>query len=224
MAASKKAAVDKAAERLRKIQSLSLKERLIRAMTHPLRVEILAHMNEKEWSPRELEAELGEGLSQVSYHVKVLKDFRLIEMTRTEPRRGAVEHYYRALVRAELPSRMAKHVPKSAQPIIGNDILKKIDKDIAAAFEADTFYRNPHWHTSWTPGKVNAQGFQKIEALADEFVAKVLGVLGEAANCAAKDGEELIPIGVAALVYEAAPARAKKSPATKKRCKKKGSR
>lgn len=220
MAETRKGAVDREAERLRKLQSLSLRERLIKAMTHPLRVEILAHMNEKEWSPRELEAELGEGLSQVSYHVKVLKDLLLIEMTRTEPRRGAVEHYYRALVRAELPSSMAKHIPKSAQPIIGNDILKKLDKDIAAAFEANTFYRNPHWHTSWTPGEVNEKGFQELEALADEFVAQALDVLGDSDNRTAKEGEELIPVGIAALVYGAAPAQ-KKSSMRKKGHKKK---
>ena len=53
-------------------------------------------------SPNELSKELEEGLSQVSYHVKVLKDFECIEMVKTEPRRGAVEHYYRATSRAFL--------------------------------------------------------------------------------------------------------------------------
>src|SRR5690349_20329496 len=81
-----------------------LQQRLMKALSHPLRVQVLDLLNSREWSPRELEAELGEGLSQVSYHVKVLKDFELIEMTRTEPRRGAVEHFYRAIERAFVPS------------------------------------------------------------------------------------------------------------------------
>jgi DNA-binding transcriptional ArsR family regulator len=43
-------------------------------------------MNAGEWSPNELKKALNEGLSQVSYHIKVLKDFGMIELTRTEPR------------------------------------------------------------------------------------------------------------------------------------------
>ena len=77
-------------------------QRLVKALAHPLRVEILTILNERMASPNELSKELEEGLSQVSYHVKVLKDFECIEMVKTEPRRGAVEHYYRATARAFL--------------------------------------------------------------------------------------------------------------------------
>ncbi len=48
-----------------------LDQRLIKALAHPLRVEILAILNERVASPNELAKGLGEGLSQVSYHVKV---------------------------------------------------------------------------------------------------------------------------------------------------------
>ena len=76
----------------------------MKALSHPLRVVILDYMNERDWSPREIEKETGVGLSQVSYHVKVLKDFEMIELTKTAPRRGAVEHYYRAVERAFVSS------------------------------------------------------------------------------------------------------------------------
>ena len=80
----------------RKEQGSGVDQRLVKALAHPLRVEILTILNERMASPNELSKELDEGLSQVSYHVKVLKDFECIEMVKTEPRRGAVEHYYRA--------------------------------------------------------------------------------------------------------------------------------
>ncbi len=51
-----------------------LDQRLIKALAHPLRVEILAILNERVASPNELAKGLGEGLSQVSYHVKVLHE------------------------------------------------------------------------------------------------------------------------------------------------------
>ena len=77
---------------------------LVKSLAHELRAEILAILNERMASPNELAKELDEGLSQVSYHVKVLKDYGVIRLVKTEPRRGAVEHYYRATSRA-LPDR-----------------------------------------------------------------------------------------------------------------------
>jgi hypothetical protein len=38
----------------------------------------------------------------VAYHVKVLKDYDVIETTRIEPRRGAIEHFFRARPRKQL--------------------------------------------------------------------------------------------------------------------------
>ena len=75
----------------RETGSRSVDQRVIKALAHPLRVEILAILNDRMASPNELSKALEEGLSQVSYHVKVLKDFDMINMVKTEPRRGAVE-------------------------------------------------------------------------------------------------------------------------------------
>src|SRR5438105_12207772 len=70
---------------------------LMRGLSHPLRTRILATLNERVSSPNQLSKELHEGLSQVSYHVERLKKLGLIEMVKTEPRRGAVEHFYRGV-------------------------------------------------------------------------------------------------------------------------------
>ena len=79
-----------------------IEQRLFKALSHPLRFQALIILSERVASPNELAKELNEGLSQVSYHVKVLKDCECIELVKTEPRRGAVEHYYRATSRAFL--------------------------------------------------------------------------------------------------------------------------
>ena len=50
---------------------------LVKSLAHELRAEILAILNERMASPNELAKELDEGLSQVSYHVKVLKDYEV---------------------------------------------------------------------------------------------------------------------------------------------------
>ena len=68
----------------------------VKALAHPLRVRALAILTEREASPSELAEELDEPLGNVSYHVRLLHDLGLIELVRTTPRRGAIEHHYRA--------------------------------------------------------------------------------------------------------------------------------
>lgn len=46
-------------------------------------------------SPNRLSATLDEPLGNISYHVKTLADCELLVLKKTEPRRGAVEHFYR---------------------------------------------------------------------------------------------------------------------------------
>lgn len=53
----------------------------------------------EEISPRELAARLGEQLSALSYHVRVLAECEAIELVRTEQIRGSTQHFYRAVVR-----------------------------------------------------------------------------------------------------------------------------
>ena len=182
---AKKKPEDKPAEgapEQKKVKKLSLEQRLVKALAHPLRVEILDYLNGREWSPRELEAELNQGLSQVSYHVKVLFDYELIELTRTEPRRGAVEHFYRAIERAFVPAGMANNIPKSAQQIIGGGILEKIDKDVGASLKSGKFYERDDWHVSWTPIPLDGKAREAAEKLADEFVERFLDLGAESAN------------------------------------------
>jgi DNA-binding transcriptional ArsR family regulator len=163
-------------------EKLTLQMRLLKALAHPLRVAILDLMNAGEWSPNEPKKALNEGLSQVSYHIKVLKDFGMIEMTRTEPRRGAVEHFYRATERAFVPSGIASDIPKMAQRIIGNGILENIERDVADSLETGTFYERDDWHVGWLPVDLDDQGCQDAEKLADRGLPETRGGIGKPAS------------------------------------------
>ncbi len=69
--------------------------RVVRALAHPLRVQILAALERRTASPNELAEELEAPLGNVSYHVRQLASAGLVRLVRETPRRGAVEHYYR---------------------------------------------------------------------------------------------------------------------------------
>jgi len=68
-----------------------------KTLAHPLRVEIIEACAGQGTarSPSELAKRLAEPIANVSYHVRSLVDTGALTMSRTEPRRGAIEHYYR---------------------------------------------------------------------------------------------------------------------------------
>jgi len=191
-------------------------QRLVKALAHPLRVEILTILNERMASPNELSKELEEGLSQVSYHVKVLKDFECIEMVKTEPRRGAVEHYYRATARAFLTDADWKKLPDSIKPGMSASFVKMVIDDVVAALTAGAFDAREDRHISWTPGIVDEQGWQESVDLINETLEKVLDIQAESAKRLAKSDEEGIPATAVLINFEGVPAEAKSAKGLRK--------
>jgi hypothetical protein len=62
-------------------------------------------------SPSELADALGEPLGNVSYHVRILRELDCLELVRTETRRGALEHFYRATVSPWLDEQQWAQLP-----------------------------------------------------------------------------------------------------------------
>lgn len=84
-----------------------------KAIAHPLRARILEALGGKLRSPNELAVEFHEPLGNVSYHMVVLRDLGMVELVDTAPRRGALEHFYRARWRVQLDVRPLDDDPLS---------------------------------------------------------------------------------------------------------------
>ncbi len=148
--------------------------RLIKALDHVLRQHILLATVAGEVSPSELSKALGEGLSQVSYHVKVLRDDcdGIIEEVRTEPRRGAVEHYYRATEKSLLPAKTWRRLKKGLQAVIGAGQASDLFNDLADALKAGKL-QGAHDHLIRTPLVLDAKGKQNVKAIAERATREV---------------------------------------------------
>ncbi|HEY7950636.1 MAG TPA: winged helix-turn-helix domain-containing protein [Solirubrobacterales bacterium] len=199
-------------------------QKLVKALAHPLRVEILMILNERMASPNELSKELEEGLSQVSYHVKVLKDFDCIEMVKTEPRRGAVEHYYRATSRAFLADRDWKHLPDSIKPGVSASVFESMVADVVGSMQTGKFNKRDDVHMSWTPGVIDEQGWDESTDLVNETLEKIMKIHSGSAKRLARSGEEGIPATVVLMNFEGAPTGSKSGQTTKKSKAKKASK
>lgn len=186
-------------------------QRLMKALGHPLRIGILTVLNDQMASPNELSKELEEGLSQVSYHVKVLKDYEMIEMVTTAPRRGAVEHYYKAVSEVFLPSWQMKLMPKSGQRTSYSNVLRELEHDICTSLETGTFDKRPDWVVARDPGTLDNQGREEAEEAAADFLKRYKEIKVAASKRLAKGEGEPVPTTAALLIFGSARSKKPKS-------------
>jgi DNA-binding transcriptional ArsR family regulator len=66
-----------------------------RAVSHPVRREILDALADGAMSPNQLATKLGQPLTNVAYHVRKLAELGVVTLVDSKPVRGALEHFYR---------------------------------------------------------------------------------------------------------------------------------
>ena len=71
-----------------------IEPRLTKAMSHPMRIEILQKLQGGVASSTELSEQLGARPKVIAYHVKVLVQYGCLELIHSAPRGGAVESYF----------------------------------------------------------------------------------------------------------------------------------
>jgi DNA-binding transcriptional ArsR family regulator len=74
----------------------SIDPRLAKALSNEVRARALNLIAEGAKSPKAIATILELDVRGVAYHVRVLKKLGCIELVETRPRRGAIEHVYRA--------------------------------------------------------------------------------------------------------------------------------
>ncbi|HEY8583417.1 MAG TPA: winged helix-turn-helix domain-containing protein [Capillimicrobium sp.] len=183
---------------------------MAKALAHPLRAKVLARLNEGVASPNELSRELDEPLGNVSYHVKALLELGCIELVDTAQRRGAIEHYYRAIARARIDDSAFKKLPASIRGEMSANTLEQMLKDATAALKAGTFDARTDRHQSWTKLHLDQQGWDDLVKLLAGTLDRALELQAESASRRTKakggDAGEEITAVVTLMGYEAAPA------------------
>lgn len=176
-------------------------QQLAKALAHPLRVRILSSLHKGVSSPNQLSQELDEPLGNVSYHVKTLLEFECVELVKTEPRRGAVEHFYRATDRAFFSASDWDKIPASARKGISGSILETVGNDATQALLAGTIDARKDSHVSRTPLVLDDQAWSDVTALLADTVNKALEIQDEAAKRLGK-GDAAINTKLAVFHFE----------------------
>lgn len=190
-------------------------QQLAKALAHPLRVRILSSLHKGISSPNQLAQELGEPLGNVSYHVKTLLEYDCVELVKTEPRRGAVEHFYRATDRAFLSDSDWGKIPASARKGISGSILESIGQSATEAMSEGTLEKRKDSHLSDTPLLLDEQGWKDLNKVLADAVKKSAAIQKEAASRLDSKADG-IPTKLAIMHFEV-PAPAKKAKAKSKK-------
>jgi len=156
--------------------------RLIKAMSHPFRAMALTVLSERTASPKELSEELDEPLHRAAYHVRVLRELGCIEEVDTKQRRGATEHYYRAIERSVLWGEYWAAVPLPAREGFSASILRNSFADATTAFDAGTFEDRPDRHLSRTPLLLDEEGWRALTGLFDATLDATMEIQAESAE------------------------------------------
>ena len=177
--------------------------RIAKALSHPMRARILGILNERVASPNEIAEQIHERLPNVSYHVRALLDLGCIELVSTAQRRGAIEHYYRAVVRPFFSDRDWKRLPRSGRAAISDVALQIIWEDVSEAIEGGTFERRPDRHLSHQALELDEEGWRDVTRLLAGVLAEVEKIGSASAARLKRSGEEGISTKAVLMHFEA---------------------
>jgi DNA-binding transcriptional ArsR family regulator len=146
--------------------------RYVKAMSHPLRVRILALLDERIASPVELAGWLGATLGTTAYHVRTLERMGLVELVHETRVRGAVEHHYRSKDRPRVSDEAWAAAPPIAKQAAVSSSLQTIDAYASAASAAGGFDHG-NSHLTRTALHLDARGWSELSRACSRLLAQV---------------------------------------------------
>ena len=178
--------------------------RYVKAMSHPLRVRILAMLDERKASPNQLAGWLGASLGTVAYHVRTLEQLGLIELVDETRVRGAVEHHYRARSRPNITADgWAQAPPIAKQAAVGSslDVIAEYARVSAAAGGFD----REEAQLRRTLLKLDARGFAQLSKAIDKLLEQAEKIEASASERIAKDphAEDIVEAGLGVMLFDA---------------------
>ena len=176
-------------------------QRIVKALGHPLRIRMLTVLNQRVASPSELAGELEEPIGNVSYHMRTLADLGMVELVRTEPRRGAVEHYYRAIERPHVPSQDWASLPASVRRSIADTTGRQVLDDFLGSYKAGGFERAAA-RLNRLELKLDDKGWEEMSKLLDDFTQRAEKVAAKVKD--RKGGGEQASAMAVFLLFESA--------------------
>lgn len=141
-------------------------------VNHRLRARIWYVLRDRVASPNQLKDLLKVKLSDAAYHVRVLEKHGCIEMVDTKQRRGAVEHFYRAIERPDFNAEQIGELSVEQAQENAISILQMGFADVTRALEGKTLCSRKEHFVARLVASVDAEGFAEISSAFDDFLER----------------------------------------------------
>lgn len=161
---------------------------LAQVVAHPLRIEALSILSERAASPKELGAALNTPVGNISYHVRELERIGMIELVEEKARRGAVEHFYRAIRRPRLSASEWEELSPAEREVISAWVMKLMMTDAVKALRAGTLDARGDRHLSRTEMQVDERGWKELVEIQEKALRSVHSVQARCAKRLAGSG------------------------------------
>jgi DNA-binding transcriptional ArsR family regulator len=178
--------------------------RWVRAISHPLRIRLLAILDEQAASPVMLATALNQPLGTVAYHVRVLYDLGLLKLVSTRQRRGATEHYYRTTAHPRFTDKAWAELDPVAKQRVLTAVLNKAH-DYATRAAAAGGFDPADAHFTTTPLKLDQQGWTELAQATKTWLQATARIESESAERIAHDPHSQINAGLVILLFHAVP-------------------
>jgi DNA-binding transcriptional ArsR family regulator len=132
-----------------------------KAMAHPLRIQIVAMLNQQVMSATMIAKKIGEPLQNVAYHFRILREKGLIEEVDTRPVRGSTEHFYRATKRVLFDGKAWDDLPASMKARVSSRMFSDFLEVVSGAMLGETFDSSDERVNVWLQGRLDEQGWDE---------------------------------------------------------------
>jgi DNA-binding transcriptional ArsR family regulator len=194
--------------------------RYVKALAHPLRIRILALLEERDASPVQLAQLLDATLGTVAYHIRTLEQLGLIKMVATHQRRGATEHVYAAREHPRVTDEAWASTSPLAKQVVLAAALAQVGAYATRSANAGGFDRSDA-HLTRTALKLDEKGWSAMANATKRWLEQIQKIEGETGRRVERTGEPVFDAGVVIMLFEAKPFfdtaagdRAAKTPAT----------
>jgi DNA-binding transcriptional ArsR family regulator len=149
---------------------------LAKVFSHPMRLRILELVADRgETSPNQLATVVGASVGAISYHVRVLHDEGWLELSRTQRRRGAIEHFYRVTRALHVEDAQWERLPVEIRRQLVGRTLGQILRAASSAAGAGGF-DSPAAHISRLPLHLDDQGHAELAKVLVDAVEEAVAV------------------------------------------------
>ncbi len=181
--------------------------RYVRALAHPLRIRILAMLEERASSPVRLSAQLDASLGTVAYHVRTLEQLGLVKLVSTRQRRGATEHYYQALEHPGFTDEAWEGLEPAAKQRLLSAMLRQIGEYAHRSAAAGGF-DDADAHITRTALKLDELGRSELAGVTKRWLEDVERIEAGAQERLERAGDphaEPIDVGLVIMLFRALP-------------------